>query len=230
MLSVGPNQSYITADLYGTILTCSLHLVLAALGTIGGMLFGFEISSMSAWIGATQYMEFFDHPSSTQQGGITASMSGGSLIGALAAGWISDRLGRKGAIQIAAIIWIVGAILQCSSQNVAHLVVGRIVGGLAIGITSSQCLVYLAELAPSRTRGGIVGIQQWSIEWGGWLFPKHSWLHSPLTYFLLTRHSDHVFDLIRMRQDYLGPICFPCCLGYPGSSWCHSLRRPVLLP
>ena len=140
--------------------------MLAAFGTIGGMLFGFEISSMSAWIGAKQYMEYFDHPSSTEQGGITASMSGGSLLGALGAGWLADKLGRKRAIQIAALIWIVGAVLQCSAQNVGHLITGRVVGGISIGITSSQCLVYLAELAPSKTRGGIVGIQQWSIEWG----------------------------------------------------------------
>lgn len=40
------------------------------------------------------------------------------------------------------------------------------VNGLAIGVTSSQCCVYLAELAPAKIRGRIVGIQQWSIEWG----------------------------------------------------------------
>lgn len=67
---------------------------------------------------------------------------------------------------IASGIWIIGAALQCSAQNVAHLIVGRVVSGLAIGITSSQCCVYLAELAPARIRGRIVGIQQWSIEWG----------------------------------------------------------------
>uniref|UniRef100_L2GCW1 MFS glucose n=1 Tax=Colletotrichum fructicola (strain Nara gc5) TaxID=1213859 RepID=L2GCW1_COLFN len=139
---------------------------LAAFGTIGGMLFGFDISSMSAWIGSEAYMEFFNHPSSTMQGGITASMSGGSLVGALVAGFLADALGRRGALKIASVIWIIGAVLQCSSQNVAHLIVGRIVSGLAIGITSSQCCVYLAELAPSRIRGRIVGIQQWSIEWG----------------------------------------------------------------
>ncbi|KAL2754823.1 hypothetical protein ACRALDRAFT_2106637 [Sodiomyces alcalophilus JCM 7366] len=140
--------------------------VLAAFGTIGGMLFGFDISSMSAWIGAKQYTDYFNDPDSTTQGGITASMSGGSLIGALAAGFIADPLGRRGALQIASVIWIIGAVLQCSAQNVAHLIVGRVVSGLSIGITSSQCCVYLAELAPSRIRGRIVGIQQWSIEWG----------------------------------------------------------------
>ncbi|KXH31610.1 hypothetical protein CSAL01_04607 [Colletotrichum salicis] len=139
---------------------------LAAFGTIGGMLFGFDISSMSAWIGADSYKEYFDHPGSTLQGGITASMSGGSLVGALIAGFLADSWGRRGALKLASIIWIIGAVLQCSSQNVAHLIVGRVVSGLAIGITSSQCCVYLAELAPSHIRGRIVGIQQWSIEWG----------------------------------------------------------------
>ncbi|KAJ0299615.1 hypothetical protein COL5a_000138 [Colletotrichum fioriniae] len=139
---------------------------LAAFGTIGGMLFGFDISSMSAWIGADSYKEYFGHPSSTLQGGITASMSGGSLVGALVAGFLADSYGRRGALKLASVIWVIGAVLQCSSQNVAHLIAGRVVSGLAIGITSSQCCVYLAELAPSRIRGRIVGIQQWSIEWG----------------------------------------------------------------
>lgn len=130
------------------------------------MLFGFDVSSMSAWIGAYQYLEYFNYPSSTAQGGITASMSGGSLVGAIVAGFIADPLGRKGALQVASVIWIIGAVLQCSSQNVGHLIAGRVVSGFAIGITSSQCCVYLAELAPGRIRGRIVGIQQWAIEWG----------------------------------------------------------------
>ncbi|RSL97329.1 hypothetical protein CDV31_013094 [Fusarium ambrosium] len=139
---------------------------LAAIGTIGGMLFGFDISSMSAWIGSDQYRDYFNDPGSTEQGGITASMSAGSFIGALLAGVLADRLGRRYAIMIACGFWIAGAVLQCSAQNVGHLIVGRIVSGLAVGITSSQVLVYLAELAPSDIRGRVVGIQQWSIEWG----------------------------------------------------------------
>lgn len=140
--------------------------MLAAFGTIGGMLFGFDISSMSAWIGSDQYLDYFGAPGSTEQGGITASMAAGSFISALGSGWVADRLGRRGALMVASVIWIIGAALQCSAQNVGHLVVGRIVAGFAIGITSSQVLVYLAELAPPAKRGGIVGIQQWSVEWG----------------------------------------------------------------
>lgn len=97
---------------------------------------------------------------------ITASMSGGSFIGALAAGFICDAIGRRYSLMLASVIWIIGSAIQCSSQNVAQLIIGRLVSGLAVGITSSQCCVYLAELAPSRIRGRIVGIQQWAIEWG----------------------------------------------------------------
>jgi MFS family permease len=142
------------------------NAVLAAFGTIGGALFGFDISSMSAWIGADQYLDYFDNPGSTLQGGITASMSAGSFVGAIAAGFLSDHLGRKGALWIACCVWVIGAAVQCSAQNVGHLIGGRVVSGLAIGITSSQVPVFLAELAPSRIRGRVVGIQQWAIEWG----------------------------------------------------------------
>ncbi|KAF2725138.1 sugar transporter, partial [Polychaeton citri CBS 116435] len=140
--------------------------VLAAFGTIGGALFGFDISSMSAWLGTEQYTEYFNHPSSDLQGGITASMSGGSFIGAIAAGFLADWLGRRGALKIASIIFVIGSAIVCSAQNVGQLIAGRIVNGLAIGICSSQVCVYLAELSPSRIRGRVVGIQQWAIEWG----------------------------------------------------------------
>lgn len=44
---------------------------LAAFGTIGGALFGFDVSSMSAWIDQDQYLEYFDSPSSDLQGGVS---------------------------------------------------------------------------------------------------------------------------------------------------------------
>ncbi|KAL1605266.1 hypothetical protein SLS60_004812 [Paraconiothyrium brasiliense] len=140
--------------------------VLAAFGTIGGALFGFDVSSMSAWLDTDQYLEYFNHPNPDLQGGITASMSGGSFFGAIAAGFLADKLGRKLALQIACTIFVIGCAIVCSSQNVGQLIAGRLVNGFAIGICSSQVCVYLAELAPSKIRGRIVGIQQWSIEFG----------------------------------------------------------------
>jgi hypothetical protein len=44
---------------------------LAAFGTIGGGLFGFDISSMSAWIGTESYVDYFNHPNDNLQGGVS---------------------------------------------------------------------------------------------------------------------------------------------------------------
>jgi MFS family permease len=92
-------------------------------------------------------------------------MPAGSLVGALASSFIADKYSRKTAIQIAAVIWILGAILQAASNGVALLCIGRVVGGLAIGIASSIVPVYQAEIAPKEIRGRVVSLQQWAITW-----------------------------------------------------------------
>jgi len=140
--------------------------VLAAISTIGGALFGFDISSMSAIIGTDQYLEYFNSPDSDLQGGITASMPAGSFAGALISGFISDRLGRRGALHTAVAIWCVGCVLVAASQNVAMLVVGRVINGLCVGIASAQVPVFISELAKADMRGRLVGLQQWAITWG----------------------------------------------------------------
>ena len=62
--------------------TISNIYVLAAFGTIGGALFGFDVSSMSAWIDQDQYLEFFNHPDANMQGGVsdTLQISIGGLV------------------------------------------------------------------------------------------------------------------------------------------------------
>jgi MFS family permease len=87
--------------------------LIAAVSIIGGGLFGFDISSMSAIIGTDQYKCYFNQsgsrscegPKPSVQGGITASMAGGSWLGALVSGFVSDNLGRKKAIMLGALVW-----------------------------------------------------------------------------------------------------------------------------
>lgn len=138
----------------------------AGVATIGGMLFGFDISSVSAFIGQEHYMKYFNNPTSIQQGGITASMAGGSLLSCCFAGIISDRIGRRPTIQFAAFWWIVGAAIQCSSQNMGQLIAGRVISGIGIGIGSSQIPVFISELSPKKIRGRLVGCFQWAVTWG----------------------------------------------------------------
>ncbi|PQE06828.1 sugar transporter protein [Rutstroemia sp. NJR-2017a WRK4] len=149
---------------------------IAAVAVVGGALFGFDISSMSAIISTKAYLCYFNQagmkdgkcqgPSPNVQGGITAAMPGGSWLGALVSGYISDILGRKRAIQIGSAIWIIGSIIVCASQNIPMLIVGRIINGFSVGICSAQVPVYITEIAPPSKRGRLVGCQQWAITWG----------------------------------------------------------------
>lgn len=60
----------------------------------------------------------------------------------------------------------IGSAIVSSSQDIAQLVVGRVVNGLSVGICSAQVPVYIAELAPPSKRGRLIGAQQWAITWG----------------------------------------------------------------
>jgi sugar porter (SP) family MFS transporter len=147
--------------------------LISAISIIGGGLFGFDIASLSAIIGIDQYKCYFNQgdvpcqgPTSNTQGGITASMAGGSWLAALISGYLTDILGRKKAIMIGAVIWVIGCIIVSASQNIAMLIVGRIINGFSVGICSAQVPVYITELAPPTKRGQLVGAQQWAITWG----------------------------------------------------------------
>lgn len=72
----------------------------------------------------------------------------------------------KIAIQVGAVIWVIGCIIVCASQNIAMLIVGRVINGFCVGICSAQVPVYISEIAPPSKRGKLVGAQQWAITWG----------------------------------------------------------------
>ena len=105
-------------------------------------------------------------PTASVQGGITAAMPAGSWLGALISGYVSDILGRRYAIMVGAVIWIIGSTIICASQNIPMLVVGRIINGFSVGIESAQVPVYISECVPPTKRGQLVGLQQWAITWG----------------------------------------------------------------
>ncbi|KAG6028327.1 hypothetical protein E4U19_001567 [Claviceps sp. Clav32 group G5] len=154
--------------------------IIASVAVVGGGLFGFDISSLSAQLGMQSYLCYFNQgpygppftegkcsgPREAVQGGITASMAAGSWLGALVSGPLSDRLGRKYSIMVGCVFWMIGSILSCASQNIGMLIVGRIINGFCVGIESAQVPVYIAEISPPSKRGRFIGMQQWAITWG----------------------------------------------------------------
>ncbi|KAK9351100.1 general substrate transporter [Lipomyces doorenjongii] len=139
---------------------------ISAFAALGGALLGFDISSMSGVIGTDQYQNYYSNPLGMHQGAITSAMAGGSLIGALSSSFLGDRLSRKVAIQIGAALWCIGAAVQSASNGIVMLVIGRVLAGLCVGLTSSLVPIYQSEIAPRKIRGRIVSLQQFAITWG----------------------------------------------------------------
>lgn len=140
--------------------------VIGMIACISGLMFGFDISSMSSMIGTDVYKNYFSHPDSLTQGGITASMAGGSFLGSLISPNFSDAFGRKVSLHICSCLWIIGTVLQCASQDQAMLIVGRVISGMGIGFGSSVAPIYCSELSPPNIRGTVSGLFQFSVTVG----------------------------------------------------------------
>ena len=94
----------------------------AIVATLGGMLFGFDISSMSAIILSDQYNTFFNQPTGITQGGIGAALAAGSVVGSAAAGFISNAIGRRNSLMVAVCWWFLGTAIQTATTGVGMLV------------------------------------------------------------------------------------------------------------
>ncbi|OJJ61789.1 hypothetical protein ASPSYDRAFT_54756 [Aspergillus sydowii CBS 593.65] len=142
-------------------------IFLCAFMTLGGGLFGFDISSMSGVLGTKAYINYFQvGDGNYKQGGITCAMPFGSLVGALCSSFLADKYSRVTAIQFSSTLWIIGSVFQCAANGIALLVVGRVIAGLCVGIASAMVPVYIAEVSPKQIRGRMISLQQWAITWG----------------------------------------------------------------
>lgn len=120
---------------------------------------------MSAWVGAEQYLDYFNRPDSDLQGGITASMSGGSFLGAIGAGFLADFFGRKIALQIACGVFVIGCAIVCSSQNVAQLIVGR----FSMSLNSASVDENIANSSQSTVLPSVSVQVRFVSTWPSWL-------------------------------------------------------------
>jgi sugar porter (SP) family MFS transporter len=138
-----------------------LYWYLALLACIGGFLFGYD----TAVIGSV--LDFIPYElSDFWTGYLVAGASLGAAVGALAAGPLTDRFGRKSLLLADASIYALGAILSALTVSAAMLIASRTLIGLAVGADSAIATAYIAEFAPKGRRGQLSIIQQWMITVG----------------------------------------------------------------
>ena len=140
-------------------LTSSLvkSTVVAALG---GLLFGFDTAVIAGTTDALTH-EFALSPASL---GLTvASALWGTILGALFASYPGDRWGRRDSLRVMAVLYFVSAVGTSLAWDWYSLVFFRFIGGLGIGGSSVLGPMYIAEIAPAKWRGRLVGFFQFNV-------------------------------------------------------------------
>jgi sugar porter (SP) family MFS transporter len=134
-----------------------------AVAALGGLLFGFDTAVIS---GATSSLTQTFQLSPGGLGVTVASALGGTILGAMLAGFPGDHYGRRDSLRIMAVLYLVSALGCAGAWNWTALIVFRFVGGLGIGGSSVLGPMYIAEISPANLRGRLVGFFQFNIVFG----------------------------------------------------------------
>ncbi|EOD43235.1 putative mfs monosaccharide protein [Neofusicoccum parvum UCRNP2] len=151
----------------------SKYVVLCAFVVrLGGFLFGYDQGVISIILVMDQFLDRFPRVSDTASGGgfwkgfMTAMIQLGALIGAINQGWIAERISRRYSIIVAVIIFVIGSAIQTGAVDYAMLVVGRLIGGVGVGMLSMVVPLYISEVSPPEIRGSLLVLEEFSIVFG----------------------------------------------------------------
>ncbi|MEC9030236.1 MAG: sugar porter family MFS transporter, partial [Cyanobacteriota bacterium] len=135
-------------------------LQIAISAALGGFLFGYDTAVINGAVGAigTAFTV-----SKETLGFAVASALLGSALGAFTAGWLSDRIGRRNSMLVAALMFLVGSLGSALAPTITILILWRVVGGLAVGFASVLAPAYIAEISPASMRGQLGSLQQLAI-------------------------------------------------------------------
>ena len=138
-------------------------IFISAVAAIGGFLFGFDSGVINGTVSA---LGNAFNSSSVATGFNVASVLLGCALGALAAGPMADKFGRRAIMIITAIIFAISAFGSGISESSAEFIFYRLFGGLGIGAASVLAPAYIAEVAPPALRGRLATLQQLAIVLG----------------------------------------------------------------
>ncbi|MCP9319265.1 sugar porter family MFS transporter [Acetobacter persici] len=138
-------------------------IIIGILAATGGLMSGLDIGVIS---GALDFVAETFHASTFAQEWIVSAMMAGAAIGAILAGWLARLGGRKWALVIGGVLFIIGSIACALSWSVASMICGRGLMGLAIGIAAFTSPLYLSEIASENTRGAMISTYQLMITVG----------------------------------------------------------------
>lgn len=156
---------------------------LTLVATLGGLLFGYDTAVISGTVSSLD--KFFVAPygldemaSNARLGFLVSSALIGCIIGGVFGGLISKKMGRKNGLILAAVLFLISAIGSAIPEMfikpigegdhtfIYIFVVYRIIGGIGVGLASMLSPLYIAEIAPAKSRGKLVSMNQFAIIFG----------------------------------------------------------------
>lgn len=130
---------------------------------VGGLLFGYDTAVVAGAIGFIQQKYSL---SPAMMGWVASCALVGCVIGAMFAGSLSDRIGRKKVLMISAIAFAISSLGIMLPIGLNWFIVFRLIGGIGIGIASMLSPLYISEIAPANIRGRLISIYQMGIVLG----------------------------------------------------------------
>ncbi|MBT8450600.1 MAG: sugar porter family MFS transporter [Deltaproteobacteria bacterium] len=127
---------------------------------LGGFLMGFDASVIS---GVVTFIEPEFSLSKIELGWSVASLTLTATLAMMVSGPLSDRLGRRPVLKIAAVLFAISAVASAVAPSFIFLVAARMLGGLGVGAALIIAPMYIAEIAPAAVRGRMVSFNQLNI-------------------------------------------------------------------
>lgn len=134
--------------------------LITAVAALGGLLFGYDTAVISGAIG---FLRTKFELSDAMTGWAASSAIVGCIFGAMFAGYLSDKWGRKTVLMITAVLFAVSAIGSALPENLLQFGIFRFIGGMGIGAASMVSPLYITEVSPARIRGKLVSYYQLAI-------------------------------------------------------------------
>src|SRR5258708_6391873 len=132
-------------------------LKVSVVAAIGGLLFGYDTAVIAGVIG---YLQVKFNLSPAMVGWAASSAIWGCVAGAMFAGYLSDRIGRRKVLIITAVLFFISSLAAAFAGDLTQFILARLIGGVGIGAASMLSPLYISEIAPANNRGRLVSLYQ----------------------------------------------------------------------
>jgi sugar porter (SP) family MFS transporter len=123
-----------------------------ALGALGFLLFGYDTGVIA---GALLFIKKDMHLTPSMTAWVVSILLAGATIGAVLSGRLVERIGHRRLLIGAGVLFTFGAGMAALSSSFLMLVLARFIIGVAVGTSSAQVMLYVTEISPTATRGGL---------------------------------------------------------------------------